>query len=150
MQFRDAVDRMAPDAGQMSHAHVAPAGFVDQRKPPDARFVVGKPVADFVEKTRIDFVNDFQVPRQKPRDEVHRPAFERFGQKRMIRVTEGSLRYIPGRVPTQQVFVHEQAHQFGNRQGRVRVVELDGELPVKSLERLFALEIEADHILKGA
>ena len=42
VQRRDAVDGMAADGGQMRHAHVALAGFVDDGEAAQAVFVAGK------------------------------------------------------------------------------------------------------------
>jgi hypothetical protein len=78
------------------------------------------------QKTTVDLEDDIHVPRQDPADEVHRPGFQCFGQHRVVGVGKGFFTDGPGVVPCQPFLVHEQAHEFGNGDGRVGVVELDG------------------------
>ena len=96
---RHAVDGVAADAGQIRHAHVAFAALVDQRQPRDARFVAPEADARFIEKARVDLVDDLQVPRQQLREHRERPAFQRFRHQRVIGVAEGFARDVPGLLP---------------------------------------------------
>ena len=43
----------------------------------------------------------------------------------MIGVRHAVARDVPGFVPAQIVFVHEQAHQFRHRDGGMRIVKLE-------------------------
>ena len=84
MQVGDAVDRVATHAGEMGHAHVALAAFVDQRHARDARVVAEEAHAGFVEETRVDLENDLEMSRQQPAEQPQRPALQRFGQQRRL------------------------------------------------------------------
>ena len=53
---------------------------------------------------------------------------QRLGQQRVVGVGEGRLRDRPGLVPGDAVLVDQEAHQLGDRDGRMRVVELDRDL----------------------
>ena len=52
----------------------------------------------------------------------------------MVGVVEGVRGDVPGLVPAEAVLVDEQAHQFGDADGGVGVVELDGPLLVELVE----------------
>ena len=60
VQRRDAVDGVAADAGQVRHAHVALAGFIDERQARDALLVAEEGHAHFVEEARVDLVDDLE------------------------------------------------------------------------------------------
>ena len=150
VQSRDAVDVVAADRGQMRHADVAFAAFVNQRQPRHAGVVAGKPDAHFVQETAVDFVNDFQMPRQQRAEERHRPLFQRLGQQRVVGVGKGVARDVPGGVPVQRVLVHQQAHQLGDGQRRMRVVELHGPFLVELLQRPAEQPMHAEHVLQAS
>ena len=48
------------------------------------------------------------------------------------------------------MFIDEQAHELGNCKRWMGVVQLDGELLVKAIECLLALQIQANHVLERA
>ena len=75
------------------------------------------------------------VARQQLREQRQRPGLERLGQQRVVRVRERALRELPRLVPVEAVLVDEQAHELGDRERRVRVVELRREQVRKLLER---------------
>ena len=92
----------------------------------------GKLRAHLVEEAAVDLVDDLQVARQEPAEQLDRPLLQRLGQQRVVRVGEGVPRDVPGLVPVQLVLVDEQPHQFGHGDRRVGVVELDGPLLVEA------------------
>ena len=55
------------------------------------------------------------------------PAFQRFGQEGVVGVVEGLLCQRKGISQRDAVIVHQQAHKLRNGNGRVGVVELDGD-----------------------
>src|SRR4030095_336357 len=65
MERRDAIDRVAADAGEMRHAHIPFSGFIDQRQAPEYFVVAWITRAHAVEEVAIDLVDDLQVARQE-------------------------------------------------------------------------------------
>ena len=120
--MRHAVDRMAADAGEMGHAHVALTALVDQRQTRNPRLVSEKADAHLIQEARVDLVDDLQMARQQLREHRERPALERLGQQRMVRVREGFARNVPGALPLNSSFVDQQAHELGDRNRRMRIV----------------------------
>ena len=95
VELRDAVDRVAADAREMRHAHVAWPVFIDEREPREARVVAGKSGAHFVEEATVDLEDDLEMPRQQRAEEIDRPLLQRLGQQRVIRVGERRARHLP-------------------------------------------------------
>ena len=90
VQRRHAVDGMTADAREVRHAHVALAGFVDERQARDALLVAEERHAHLIEVTRVDLVDDLEDARQQPAEHGQRPALERLGQQRVIGVRSRS------------------------------------------------------------
>ena len=77
------------------------------------------------EQPPVDFFDDLIHARKQALKDFDRPLFERFGEDRVIRIRKRVRYDVPCVVPADVVFVHEDAHQFGNRYDRMRVVQLD-------------------------
>ena len=90
VQRRDAVDRVRADEGEVAHAHAAVAAFVDQRDGADFRVGEVLLLARLEQHLGVDRIDDLHVARQQPLEQRHRPAFQRFGQKRVVGVGEGA------------------------------------------------------------
>ena len=88
----------------------------------------GKRARTVVEQAAIDLADDLQVARQQHLEPGERPFLQGLGQQRVIRVGQRPLGEVPGLVPAEVGVVEQNAHQLGDGQRRVRVVELDGDL----------------------
>jgi len=133
----------------MRHAHLAAVALVDQRHALPTLVVVRMPGRDLVEQPAVDQVNDLQVARQQPFEERHRPHFERLGQQRVVRVGEHSPRDVPGEFPIHLVLVHQQANELGDRERRMRVVQLDRPGVGQRLERPILGQVLRQHVLQA-
>ena len=150
VQRRDAVDRVAADAREVRHAHVALAALVDERQPLQLRVVAGETAPHLVEEAAVDLVDDLEVTRQHPAEQLDRPLLERFGQQRVVRVGEDAFRQGPRRVPVHMVLIEAEPHELGNGDGGVRVVQLR-DVPVgETLDAFGTLQVDADHVLQRA
>src|SRR2546427_7747553 len=88
------------------------------------------------------------MPRQKATDQFNRPRLERLGQNGVIRVAEDALSDAPGAIPFEQLLIDENAHQFGNGDRWMRVVELNRYFVRKLFPRAFRPLLESpDDIL---
>jgi len=90
------------------------------------------------------------MPRQNASQEVHRPFLQGLRQERMVGKGHGRAGYVPGRVPGEVVFIHQDAHEFRHGQGWVGVVKLDGHLVVKLVKGGMIPQVAPDNIPKGA
>ena len=93
-------------------------------------------------------VDDLHVPWQQPLEQRHRPALERLGQQRVVGVGDRALGQPPGLVEVELVDVDEQAHQLGDADRRVGVVELDRHLLGQVVEPAVLLQVAAQDVLE--
>ena len=68
----------------------------------------------------------------------------------MVGVGQGLSGDVPGGLPLHVLFIDQQAHQFGDCNGRMGIVELDRKLLVKARQRLTLGPHDAQHVLQGA
>ncbi len=125
VQGRDAVDLVRADEGQVAHAHAPPGVLVDQRDRRQQAGIAEAALARAVEMHGVDQIDDLHVARQQPLHQRHRPALQRLGQQRVVGVGEDRLRDLPGLVPIEPVEIDQDAHQLGDGDRGMRVVELD-------------------------
>ena len=90
------------------------------------------------------------MARQQPPKQIEWPLFERFRQQGVIGVAEGALRDVPGQRPFHGEIIHQQAHQFGDGDRRMGVIQLDREFFVEALGRNFLHADDAQHVLQRA
>jgi hypothetical protein len=145
---RDAVDAAAAEESEVSHLDVAPLALVDQR---DRRQPLGVNRLFFgrgFKMASIDQVDDLQMARQHPLEQRHRPAFERLGQQRVVGVPAGIDGDLPRLVPRHIVEIDEDAHQLGDGDARMGVVELDRRAVGQGMERAVMAAVALHEILK--
>ena len=147
MQGRHAIDRVAGQHRQVSHAHPAFTGLVNQRHTPHQRHVVPMLLGELRQKVGVDVKDDLQVARQHPAQHLHRPGLQRLMHQRVIGVREHALAQAPGIGPGQVVLVEQQAHQLGDGQHRVGVVEVDADLGAELVKRAVLAQVAAQQVL---
>src|SRR5215831_3123628 len=86
--------------------------------------VAGVTLPYLIEEAPIDLENYLQRPRQQLAEQRQPPGFERFGQQGMVGVRQGAAGDIPGLLPRQRAFIHQQPHELRYRDCRMRVVHL--------------------------
>ena len=152
MQLRDAIDAVTADDGKIGHPH-APvvgiaAGIVDQGNAADQLDVTGEALFDLAEKLLIDTVNDAHVTRQQVLHQADWPGLQRFGHQRVVGVGENALALLPGVRPEDAVLVAEQAHQLGDADGRVRIVEVNGDFVGEVVEVAVLFQMILENVLQ--
>ena len=140
--------RVRADEGEVAHAHAAAAVLVDQRD--RGQHVVGVRVFLLrgAQVLLVDAVDDLQMPRQHALEQRHRPALERLGQQRVVGVGEGADGDPPGLVPRQPVHVDQDAHQLGDGDARMRVVELDRGAVGQEMDVAVGAQMPAHEVLQ--
>ena len=128
MDGRHAVRAVGADDGEVGHPDVLARAFLDDARALEAALVAGEAAPDVVEQPPVDLEDDLEVTREQLLEPRERPLFQRLGQERMIGVRERSLREVPGLIPSEVRVVEQDSHQLGDGDGRMGVVELDGDL----------------------
>jgi len=143
VQGRHAVHLRRSDGGEIGHAHRTLRVLGDDAHAPDAQFVAGERLAHLVAELGVDAVDDLHVARQQASEQVGRPDLEGLGQQRVARVGETLLRDLPRLVPVELAFVDEDAHEFGDGDDGVGVVELEDD----ALAELAQVKVFGQHLV---
>ena len=147
MDFGDAVDAVAAEDGQMSHVDLA---IPEDGDVAGSRFIARIEAADFFEPAVVDFFDDEVNARQQFLEHGDGPFFHSFRQDGVVRIGHGADGDVPGRIPRYAFFVHEDAHQFRDDQGRMGVVDVDGHIAVEFIDAfVIFLLIMADDALEA-
>ena len=123
-----AVGAVRPDHRQVGHPDSLLGALLDQADPAEEVLVAGMARAHVVQEAAVHLVDDLEVPGQDDLEEANRPGLQRFGQQRVVGVGQGPDGQVPGFVPAEPGLIEQDAHQLGDGQRRVGVVELDGDL----------------------
>ncbi len=123
-----AVGAVRADDGQMGHPDSLLGALLDEADAPDAILVAGIARTHVVQEAAVHLVDDLEVPGQADLEEGDRPGLERLGQQRVVGVGQGPDGQVPRFVPAQPGLIEQDAHQLGDGQRRVGVVELDRDL----------------------
>ncbi len=149
VELGHAVDGVAADDGEVSHAYPASAFLVDEGEAAQHVHVPREVVHDFFEEAVVDLVDDLQVARQHALEQGHGPGFQRLGHEGVVGVGEGAGDDVPGFLPGEFVLVQQQTHQLGDGDGRVGVVELDGDFLGQFPQFVVVLGEAGEDVLEG-
>ena len=150
VQLGHAVDVRAAGHGQVGHAHLRVVTLGDDAHALDLGLVAGL-AGDLVQEVVVDLVDDLQMTRQQLADQVGRPHLKRLRQQRVAGVVERTGGDVPRGIPVVAVLVDQHAHELGDADDRVRVVELEGDLVREGGQvRLVLARVEhADRVVDG-
>ncbi len=117
---------MRADEGEVAHSHAPPVTLIYQRSGgQEIRTEVTIPLGRF-EVMGVDCVDYLEMPWQHAFEQRHWPAFQCLRQQCVIGVRECSDGDLPGLGPRNIVKIDKNPHQLGDRDARMRVVELNG------------------------
>ena len=124
----DAVGAVRADDGQVRHAHLPHRRLLDQAHALRRGLVAGIARLHVVEEAAVDLVDDLQMARQQQLEQPTGHFSSASGSS--VWLVYASVRTVRSQASSQPrpASSSEDAHQFGDGQRRVRVVELDGDL----------------------
>mmetsp|Transcript_8293 Transcript_8293/g.24906 ORF Transcript_8293/g.24906 Transcript_8293/m.24906 type:complete len:264 (+) Transcript_8293:581-1372(+) len=103
---------------------------------------------DRLQMATVDLVDDLHVPRQETLHQRDGPLLQSLRQDRVVGVGEDLGGCRPRCAPAHSFRVHEQAHELGNADSGMCIVQLDGNLRVQLCERPVLLLEATDDVLK--
>ena len=109
-------------------------------------FSVSPPVASIIWAV-VDFPHDLIDAGQALAEEILRPALQGLGHDGMVGIGHGAGDQIPSRVPGIAALIQQDAHQLGNGQGGVGVVDVDGGVVRQVVQGAELLEVAAHDVL---
>ena len=124
MHRRDAVDAVRADERQLPHAHAAAGFLVDQRHRGAEFDVAGAARVGQLQMRVVDAVDDLEMARQHAFEQFQRPGLQRLRQQRVVGVGQRRSGDLPGLVPAEVVQIDQDAHQLGDGEARMGIVEL--------------------------
>src|SRR4030095_15437120 len=128
MEGGDAVGAMGPDDRQVGHADLAFSALLDKAHPLYAPIIAREASPHLVKEATIDLEDDFQMPRKQHLEPPQWPLLQRFGQERVVRVSQRPSSEAPGVIPAKMRLVEQDPHQFWNGHAWVGIVQLNGNL----------------------
>ena len=146
MEGGHAVDRHAAGNAQIGHADLP---VPDDRHVADPVLVAAVESGDLLLPPAGDLADDLPDTGQQGLHQLLGPALQSLGQYRVVGVGNGVGCDVPCGVPIQARVVHEDAHQLGDDQGGVGVVDLDDVLLVEVGQGAVGLDVLADDGLDG-
>ena len=149
MERGHAVDAMGTDKGKVRHAHAPVATFIDERDGRDG-CIIQTVAAGFSQHAAVDRIDDLHVARQQAFKQRQRPAFQCFGQERVVGIAHRLARDLQRLAKFQPVLIDEQTHDFCDRDRRVRVVQLDRRMVGKRADVALILDVAPDDVLNGS
>ena len=143
-----AVDMPAGNDAHVRHPHHFFVSFLNERHSGEAVVVADVACCHIAEEAEVDLVDDLQMPGQEFFHESDGPLFQRLGHEGVVGVVEGLADDVPGFIPREVFFVDEEAHEFGDRQSRVCIVELDDTFAVEVPQVFIVIFHSADDVLQ--
>mmetsp|Transcript_12381 Transcript_12381/g.42919 ORF Transcript_12381/g.42919 Transcript_12381/m.42919 type:complete len:540 (+) Transcript_12381:442-2061(+) len=128
VDLRDAVHGVRPHEAQHGHPHHLWARLLDDAHALLPLHVAGPLALHLLQVPVVDLVDDLHVPGEQPLHQGHWPTLQRLRECRVVGEADRLPRYVPRLNPRQALAVDEEAHELGDADGRVRVVELHAHL----------------------
>ena len=150
MELGDAVDGVGADDAEVGHAHMGVVALLDDGHALTQCLVGGVVDMDLSLEAPVDLLDQLKVSWQQAPEQAHRPALERLGQQGVVGVGDGGSGDLPGLVPVQLLEVDQHAHQLGDGDGGVGVVELHRHLVGERVEGVVLLLVGAEDVGDGA
>src|SRR5215472_10748563 len=126
VQYRHSIGAVRTNKGEVAHPDAPPVFFVDQRECCGYLFTDRTYALCHRQMVVVDLIDDLQMARQDALEQWDGPAFEGLWQQGVIGVGAGGDGDFPGLVPRDVMQIDKDAHQFGDGDARVRIVELNG------------------------
>ena len=130
VQFRNTVHTGRGNKAEICHPDLA---VVDNRHPAHPVGIMG-----------ISLLDDLVDPGKDYGKDGSRPRFYRFTHDSMIREISALCRDSPCFIPAESLFIHENAHQLGDHDCRMRVIHLKNHLLRELCDLVMALLVVRD------
>ncbi len=150
MQGGDAIHGVGADDGQVRHAHLLLESLFDDGHLSQLLAINPGNAGEPAQEAMIDAEDDLRMPRQHMFQQRQAPLLQGFRQQRVVGVGQSLARQLPGVIPLQPVIVDQDPHQLGDRQRRMSVVHLYGDLVAELIEVVVLAQVAADDVPHGA
>ncbi len=147
VELGHAVDHMAGGKAEVCHADLA---VCNDGHPVELALVVAVVGAQLLHQAAVDLLGDGVDAGHLLFVELYAPALEGLAHHGVVGVRQGAAGDVPGLVPAVVVLVEQKAHQFGHAQGRMGVVDVDGDLVGQIVQGAVLFLMLAQDSLQGS
>ena len=144
VQLGYAVDVVRGDDRKVGHAHL-PVG--DHAHLGDAVPASWGGTPRLGAEALVDLLENGVDAGELEAEEILVPGLERLGHDGVVGVGDGTGDDIPGLLPGEEIIVHQNAHQLGNAERGMRVVDVNGDLLVQIVQTSVDRHVVADDAL---
>ena len=141
MDFSNAVDAVGTVNGKVRHANDIVGNDC-------IRFAIHALCHQFTAELCVDGINNIENFRQQIAEQIHVPFFQRFHHDRVVRIAECFLSDFECFLERES-FVFEKPNQLRNRNGGMRIVELDRHVFGEITDRVILALIPHQDILQA-
>jgi len=147
VQLGHAVDAVRGISADVGHADLVVA---DQGHVVDLALVAGECLLQLFAGAAVHLDHDLVDAGQGHLEDVHVPLFQSLGHDGVVGVGEDLLADVEALVPAKAALVQQDAHHFGDGQGRVGIVQLDGHLVTQVLQGAVGSQVILDDVADGS
>ena len=123
MNLRHAVYAVGAHNGKPCHVYHT---VLDDGNGPDLALVPRIALANEGQMAMVDFLDKHVDAGQQMLEHIHRPGLQCLRQDGVVRIGHRIANRSPGFVPLHAHLIQEQAHQLGHHQGRMGIIDMDG------------------------
>ena len=138
------------NGGQVGHAYCLIPVFINNGECSQNLIVPWIAQTHLLEKAPVDFIDDFQMPRQEGGKQRQVPLLQRFREQGVIGVGQAAAGDAPGGIPWEVLLVNQQPHELRHGNRRMGVIHLNGPMLRKFLQGDLPLFERSQHVLKRA
>ena len=149
VKLRNAVDGEAGNDSKVRHADLSvidDAHLVDLVADIYACIVIA--VVDLTLKSAVDLLHDGVDSGKKSGEQLDGPFLKRFRHDGVVCISAALSHNAPRLVPCERVVIHEDAHQLGDGQSGVCIIELEDILLMQLSDVVVCLHVLLDRALK--
>ncbi len=125
MQPCHAVHGIARRNRKMCHLHLS---VIQDRHLAHFFMITGVHLLNPHNEPSVDLLDNLINTGKEPGKQLDRPFFKGFGHNRMVCIGTGLCGHFPRLIPGQVMLIHQHPHQFRDRHGRMRIIELESYL----------------------
>ena len=138
------VDAVPADNGEPRHVHDA---VLDDGEGSHLLLVARITAAHLLEVATVDFVDDHVDAREQRTEHIDIPRLECLRHDRVVRIGDGVARNCPRILPRQFLIIDQHTHQLCHAECRMRIVDMDADLPAEVVDAHACLLVVTDNAL---
>ena len=147
VQLGNAVDGMAGVGADVGHADLVVANDCHVV---DLALIAGEGFLQVSTAAAVHFLHDLPDTRQGGAEDIHVPLFQSLAHDSVVGVSKDLAADVESCIPFIAALIQQNAHHFGDGNGRVGIVQLDGDLIRQVFQGTVLVQVVAQDIGNGS